>query len=77
MADVQHGHGAVGLVYRVDNPIAMPLAPVEQVAEVTAFRDGRSSGRMLVKAQHRPFKPVEPCAGPRAVLGVDGQVEAA
>jgi hypothetical protein len=73
VTDMQHRHDTVALVDCVDDPVAISLAPIEQLAKIAAFGNGRASGRELVEAQNRLLKPVEPSAGQRGILGVDSQ----
>ena len=73
---MQHRDDAVALVDRVDDPVAISLAPIKQLAKIAAFGNGRASGREFVEAQNRLLNPVEPCAGLRGILGVDSQEDA-
>ena len=60
VADMQYRDYAVGLVNRVDNPVAVPPAPGKQVAVL----GGRcASGRVFVEPYEGLLKPVEPNAG--------------
>jgi hypothetical protein len=63
VADMQPCDYAVGLVNRVDNPVAVPPAPVKQVAKIAVLGGGCASGRVFVAAYDSVLKPVEPNVG--------------
>ena len=63
VAAMQHRDCAVGLVNRVDNPVAVPPAPVKQVAKIDLLGAGCASGRVFDAAYDSLLKPVESNVG--------------